>query len=667
MRLLNTTTLRLESLFGSSIPEYAILSHTWCEDEVLFDDIRDSGQPLPVHKKGFAKVKGSCEQAIRHGYRYIWIDTCCIDKSSSAELSEAINSMFQWYHDSGRCYAYLADVNTAGEAGAVEFEASRWFTRGWTLQELIAPQDVCFYDANWSLIGRRQPIIDQFRDCPDLAERISKMTGIPIRILHWYSPSRHERGWLESMNLGIGTGPWQRQPTEEEKAQLLCALRSFSIAQRMSWAALRQTTRVEDRAYSLLGLFEVNMPMLYGEGRRAFYRLQQEILKESDDHSILAFAQSVPPRGDGGSELLADSPACFAGSIIQQPEVSGAVWPGASEKLCATELSPLPKALEVGLCLCPLNPGRWGKDEDRDIYYLGILDCVYGDDLTSRPAIFLEAVDKNKLTFRRVAGDTLKKITPLDMDPPELQNKGQPEPSTELTGRAVVPQPNLAKATFKTVRLYCLPPEKYKGKLYKPRVYFPFGRSTMAVRIKLQDTRGIHLSQCAKGAYPQAVQVDSERSQVYIPSEKNGGEYDLGNMSPFGVLILQLSGMGTLVLLWGSTRRGDSPEDAWFAVSSWAEAAEICGLALILGPDLSEAARLVFEQRQSWAASTDVRRDGIVEADLGSQRVGCNVDTVDFFGRRVLNIDVRCVARRAQKIGRLPRGPRIQSCTLPWE
>jgi hypothetical protein len=410
MRLLDTITLRLESFFGSSIPEYAILSHTWNEEEVLFDDIRDSGQPLPVHKKGFAKVKGSCEQAIRDGYKYIWIDTCCIDKSSSAELSEAINSMFQWYHDSGTCYAYLADVNTAEGAGAVDFEASRWFKRGWTLQELIAPRNVWFFDGTWARLGKRQPIENDLRGGEDLSERIRQATGIPTKILHWYggpqSSSRWSPGWLAG---------------QSKEQQLLSALRSFSIAQRMSWAALRETTRVEDRAYSLLGLFEVNMPMLYGEGRRAFFRLQQEILKVSNDQSILAFAhsQSARSRRYHGWELLADSPTCFAASTIEQPTEFGPIWPGAAKGgSFAAELSPLPKALEVGLCLCPLYPLPGFGDGRESFYYLGILDCVYRDDPTSHPAIFLEAVDKNKQTFRRIAGHILRAITPLDIDAP---------------------------------------------------------------------------------------------------------------------------------------------------------------------------------------------------------------------------------------------------------
>jgi hypothetical protein len=190
MRLLNTSSLRLESSFDSAIPGYAILSHTWAKEEVLFDDIRDLNKPLPAHKKGFAKVQGSCDQARRDGYGYILIDTCCIDKSSSAELSEAINSMFQWYHKSPRCYAYLADVNAPEGKGVAAFEQSRWFRRGWTLQELIAPRNVMFYDYNWCFIGMHQTSGDHPEGLEDLAEKICKASDIPVTLLRWYYYTR---------------------------------------------------------------------------------------------------------------------------------------------------------------------------------------------------------------------------------------------------------------------------------------------------------------------------------------------------------------------------------------------------------------------------------------------------------------------------------------------
>src|SRR5262249_8258217 len=149
MRLLNTTTLKLETFVCKETPNYAILSHTWADDEILFEDVWESGWRHRIsvrRKKGFSKVRDSCAQARRDGYGYIWIDTCCIDKSSSSELSEAINSMFKWYRNAKVCYAYLVDVQAADPAS---FEKSRWFTRGWTLQELIAPKRLIFFDGRW--------------------------------------------------------------------------------------------------------------------------------------------------------------------------------------------------------------------------------------------------------------------------------------------------------------------------------------------------------------------------------------------------------------------------------------------------------------------------------------------------------------------------------------
>lgn len=142
MRLLHTTKLRIEEFMESQSKPYvyAILSHTWGEEEVTFQDMQGE---VPIHKKGFSKLKNSCLQAKKDGYEYIWIDTCCIDKSSSAELSEAINSMYRWYKEAAVCYAYLSDVPSREIENCwhhqSRFRQSRWFTRGWTLQELIAP------------------------------------------------------------------------------------------------------------------------------------------------------------------------------------------------------------------------------------------------------------------------------------------------------------------------------------------------------------------------------------------------------------------------------------------------------------------------------------------------------------------------------------------------
>ncbi|PMD29348.1 HET-domain-containing protein, partial [Hyaloscypha variabilis F] len=231
MRLINTSTLVLET-FGEAVPSYAILSHRWNDVEVSFQDLQDGrGKSMA----GYSKIQRCCAQAQSDGWKYVWIDSCCIDKTSSAELSEAINSMYQWYQASQVCYAYLADVRL-GKKLHRELEDSQWFTRGWTLQELLAPASVVFFDQDWVDIGTKA----------SLGEIISEITGI----------------------------------------EDLIDFESACVAQKMSWAANRKTTRVEDMAYCLLGLFDVNMPPLYGEGENAFIRLQLEILKTSDDESI---------------------------------------------------------------------------------------------------------------------------------------------------------------------------------------------------------------------------------------------------------------------------------------------------------------------------------------------------------------------------------------------
>lgn len=246
MRLINCFTLQVEEFFDTNCPPYAILSHTWGEEEVSFADFTQA-QAAAASKKGYRKIAFTCHQALEDGLQYAWVDTCGIDKSSSAELSESINSMFRWYERADRCYVYLEDVVEANVA--IDFAKSRWFTRGWTLQELLAPRDMVFYDKDWRALGTKY----------DHANWISEITAIDSEILDW----RH---------LDLRSG-----------------LDSICVAKRMSWASRRKTTRTEDIAYCLLGIFNIHMPLLYGEGDRAFTRLQEEIMKTSNDESILAW------------------------------------------------------------------------------------------------------------------------------------------------------------------------------------------------------------------------------------------------------------------------------------------------------------------------------------------------------------------------------------------
>lgn len=265
MRLLNTSKLTLHEFVGDSIPPYAVLSHRWETEEVLFQDFQSG---LATDLKGLSKIKGCCEKAAQDGWEYAWVDSCCIDKTSSAELSEAINSMFEWYSNSEVCYVYLSDVPTGLDfekhyAAGSRFRCSKWWTRGWTLQELIAPRTVIFYDMEWVEIGTK--------------------------------------GYLEIL-ISLITGISEQHLRDCGNA---------SVAQKMSWASRRVTTRPEDIAYSLMGIFQVHMPPLYGEGAtRAFERLQLEILSKSDDESLFAW-QQVGSRISYAQGLLASSPSDF--------------------------------------------------------------------------------------------------------------------------------------------------------------------------------------------------------------------------------------------------------------------------------------------------------------------------------------------------------------------
>ncbi|KAL5313288.1 hypothetical protein ACEPPN_019021 [Leptodophora sp. 'Broadleaf-Isolate-01'] len=263
MRLLQSDgdgNLSLAEFFGDDMPKYAILSHRWEAGEVTFKDMKDG---TSKGKAGYGKIQFCGVQARRDGLEYFWVDTCCIDKSSSAELSEAINSMFRWYQKATRCYVYLSDVTirkrkendrSAECTWESAFRASKWFIRGWTLQELLAPRSVEFFSREGHGLGDKR-ILEQ---------QIHEITGIPTTAL-------------------------QDNP-----------LSQFDVDERFSWARSRETTRAEDKAYSLFGIFDVQMPLLYGEGKvKAFQRLRDAIDipfkgPEKDLLSLLPFATNAP-------------------------------------------------------------------------------------------------------------------------------------------------------------------------------------------------------------------------------------------------------------------------------------------------------------------------------------------------------------------------------------
>jgi hypothetical protein len=266
MRLIDVDTLELK-LFSDSILEsipYAILSHTWADSELTFDHFKDGFSAR--NSPGYDKIFAACQKTKANNIKYLWADTCCIDKSSSAELSESINSMFRWYKNSTVCFAFLSDLPTEDQSVPLleRLRECKWWTRGWTLQELIAPTNLIFFDGSWDFVG----------DKSGLAVEIEDITGISE--------------WVLSGSESVSSIP---------------------LAKRMSWAAARETTRVEDKAYCLLGIFEVNIPMIYGEGSKAFIRLQEEILSQTTDLSIFAWKASDSSKEHRG--MLAESPVEF--------------------------------------------------------------------------------------------------------------------------------------------------------------------------------------------------------------------------------------------------------------------------------------------------------------------------------------------------------------------
>jgi Heterokaryon incompatibility protein (HET) len=245
MRLLKVND---DGSFGFHSPfrpavEYAVLSHTWGSDseEVTFKDIVDG---TGTEKRGYQKLQFCWNQACANGLNYFWVDTCCIDKSNSVELQEAINSMFRYYRDAARCFVYLSDVlagdNTSRTENDGHFHASRWFTRGWTLQELIAPKIVEFYSQDLVRLG----------DKGSLERQIHEITGIA--------------------NNALRGGP----------------LEDFSIEERLGWAEKRQTTKEEDIVYCLLGIFNTFLPLIYGEGQKNALRRLKMAIKESEPRSF---------------------------------------------------------------------------------------------------------------------------------------------------------------------------------------------------------------------------------------------------------------------------------------------------------------------------------------------------------------------------------------------
>lgn len=257
MYLINAETLQLEYYpYQIQRPVYIILSHTWDDDEVTYQDMQLKTRET---KGGWHKIAQTCRLARDSGCTHAWVDTCCINKESSAELSEAINSMFRWYREAKLCLVYLHDLSPLPDPEK-RLAACKWWTRGWTLQELLAPSELWFLNQDWTYIGPRRSLVSV----------VAQISRVPDLVL-----------------------------TGERN------LPGIPVAQRMSWAAGRDTSRPEDKAYCLLGIFDVNMPLLYGEGEKAFHRLQEEVIKRSNDLTVFAHS---------GSEIIAKRPADFSNS-----------------------------------------------------------------------------------------------------------------------------------------------------------------------------------------------------------------------------------------------------------------------------------------------------------------------------------------------------------------
>ena len=350
IRLLHAETytfLNEEALRHQQRPPYVIISHSWGDQEVIYDDMPQFKEKLMypnAWKKAdsAAKLTGACKKVLKHykeDVKHVWLDTVCINKKDPAEVSTAINSMYQWYKNAEVCFAYLNDYSCKGMA---KFTGSKWFTRGWTLQELVAPKHVIFFDKDWEPIGNKI----------SLQSVLTSRTKINANFLLQYD-----------------------------------SISRASISQRMSWFSGRETTVPEDTAYCLLGLFGVNMPLLYGEGKeRAFRRLQEEIMKYSDDHSL--FAWKHPTAQKKGSGCFADSPDCFkeTGAYMHKPDGNN------NQPFQMTN-----KGVSIDLHL----QGYQGN-------YVATIDCLHGDN--HYLGMYLECLSSETQQYRRIKTDEFCRV-----------------------------------------------------------------------------------------------------------------------------------------------------------------------------------------------------------------------------------------------------------------
>lgn len=321
MRLLSRSTdhshIQLTSFNDDDVPQYSILSHTWIEgQEVTYQELMAG---IGKEKSGYAKIQFCVDKAAEDGVQYSWVDTCCIDKSTSDELSTAINSMFRWYQGAVKCYVFLSDVHTPGEVidtqaswttWESEFQRSRWLKRGWTLQELLAPGIVEFFSNEGTRLG----------DKITLEQEIHQVTKIPLAALR----------------------------SQE-------SLSEFSIEERMSWAAQRTTSKKEDKAYCLLGILGVFLPLIYGEGEyHALRRLRKKAEKWQADQSMLLSSKKTTGMNTSRKQNLHH--VSYVANTQQTLQHYSALEMGYSPKIGSWKLRKLPtKPLVIQMRIAPYS------------------------------------------------------------------------------------------------------------------------------------------------------------------------------------------------------------------------------------------------------------------------------------------------------------------------
>lgn len=255
--------------------KFAIFSHRWGSEEPTFLDMTSEPRKGTLKAlSGYQKLTRFCGIAQQYSCELAWSDTCCINKESSAELEEAIQAMFKWYRTANICIAYLAC-----STNLVDFEKEPWFTRGWTLQELLAPEKMKFYGREWIPLSE-----DPDDKHPRALDNSVPHDTILTTIIHLTEIAEYD---LVDFSPGV-----------------------FRVQQRLRWAARRTTTRVEDMAYSLIGLFDVSMTITYGEGQRSWFRFMEIILRHCKSWDVFAWAGPCSP---------------YSGAIPRSPQGYGAL------------------------------------------------------------------------------------------------------------------------------------------------------------------------------------------------------------------------------------------------------------------------------------------------------------------------------------------------------